>query len=235
MRGKPKTPGFVITASVLLFLYGSLMLICSGCGFAQMVMAAAAPAPEGPPRQDDFFAQERELAKRIPSYRPVEGCVHIYNLVLGVTMLAAGFGALYLKPWARIAGSGGAAADLFMTCSHGILYNVLVVFPVNDQILEEQMQNAPINLVGFAQTATWAGIVFAVLFTLVFCVLIIWFLNARKSRDAFAGKFALDPYEERLARLDAFDDDDEDDYRRPRPAPPKATGDTGIKDKPDRE
>ncbi len=234
MPRKPKTPGFVITAAVLLFIYGSLMLVCSGCGVAQMALAAAAPAPEGPPRPDDVFAQERELAKRIPSYTAVEASIHVYNLVLGVTMIVAGLGALYLKPFARYAGSGAAAADLFMTCTHGIVYNVLVVFPVNDRILEEQAQNGQINMAGFAQTATWGALVFGVLLTLVFCGLIVLFLNLKKSRDAFAGKFELDPEEERLARFDAFNDDDEDDdYRRPRPTAPKAPGDTGITEKPD--
>jgi hypothetical protein len=228
MPGKPKTPGLVIAAAVLLFIYGGLMLTCSSCGVAQMVMVAAAPAPQ----QEDLLAQERELTKRIPSYAPMEACAHVFNIVLGVIMIVAGFGALYLQPFARFAGSGAMAADLLMTCSHGT-YTAVVVFPVNDQILEEQMQNAPIDLVGMFQAVTWGSLAFGFVFTLVFCVLILWFLNAKKSRDAFAGKFELDSHEERLARFDAFDDndDEEDDYRRPRPASPKAPGDTGIKDK----
>jgi hypothetical protein len=230
MPRKPKTPGFVITAAVLLFIYGSLMLICSFCGIAQMVMVAAAPGPQGPPGPGDFLGQERELAKRIPSYAAVEACVHVFNLALGVTMIAAGFGALGLKPFARLVGSGAAAADLVMTLAHGV-YAAVVVFPVNNRIIEEQMPNA-VNIGDFTEGISWASLAFTFLLTLVFCIPIIAFLNAKKSRDAFAGKFELDPHEERLAKLDVFNDED-DDYRRPRPTPPKAPGDTGITDKPD--
>jgi hypothetical protein len=206
------------------------VLICSFCGAAQMAMIAAVPRPQPP---EHLFAQEMELAKRIPSYAVVEGSLHVFNLVVGVTMIVAGIGALRLRPFARIAGSGAAAADLLMALVHGF-YVVIVVFPVNQRILEEQMQNAPFNVADLSQNISWATLIFFALFSMAICLPIIGFLNAKKSRDAFAGKFEPDPYEERVARLDAFaKEDDGDDYGRPRTRPPKSPGDTGITGKPD--
>ena len=179
---------------------------------------------------EHLFAQEMELAKRIPSYAVVEGGLHAFNLVVGVTMIVAGIGALRLRPFARFAGSGAAAADLLTAFVHGF-YVVIVVFPVNDRILEEQAQNAPFNVAELSSNISWAMLIFFALFSMAICLPIIGFLNAKKSRDAFAGKFEPDPHEERLARLDAFDS--EDDYRRPRSEPPKSPGDTGITGKPD--
>jgi hypothetical protein len=225
MPRKPKCPGFVITAAVLLFIYGALKLICSFCGAAEMAIVAAAPAPQAPPGQPDFgdlFAGERELAKQLPSYTAVEGANNLLNLLLGGSMILAGAGALRLKRFARILGNGAAAADLVLTLAY-LVYTAVVVFPVNDRIMEEQMQNAA----AFASSISSATLVFLFLLTLIFCAPIIGFLNAKKSRDAFAGKFEPDPHEERLARLDAFNDED-DYYRRPRSSPPKSPGDTGV-------
>jgi hypothetical protein len=77
------------------------------------------------------------------------------------------------------------------------------------------MQNGPVA--DFAKTVTFGSLVLGALFTLVFCLLIIWFLNARKARDAFAGKFEPEPHEELLARFDALNEDD--DFRRPEKTP----------------
>lgn len=76
----------------------------------------------------------------------VYGCSHLTCSLCG---------ALYLKPFARIAGSGTTAVDLLIA-TFSVIYTAAVVMPVNDQILKEQMQNAPINMAGFAQNATWA-------------------------------------------------------------------------------
>ena len=228
MPRKPKCPGFVITAAVLLFIYGTLMLICSFCGAAEMAVLAV--APDQPNNGAGLFEQELELAKRVPSYAIVEGCEGVFNFALGVVMIVVGFGVLRLRPSARFVGSSAAAAELVKTFVYG-LYTVVVVFPVNDRIIEEQMQNAPLNVANFAQTMTWAALVFQTVLAMAFCLCIIGFLNLKKSRDAFAGKFDPDPHDERLARLDDFDEDD--DYGPPRSRPPRLPGDTGITGKPE--
>ena len=229
MPRQPKRPGFVTTAAVLLFSYGGLMLLCSFCGAAEMAMIVAAPNAnaQGP---FDVAGQERELAKRIPSYVVVSSCTHVFNLALGAAMIVAGIGALRLKPFARFVGSGAAAADILVTSLSGC-YHVLVVFPVSERIAQEQLQNVPFNAAGLTGGVSWAVLIFLTVFTLVFCLLIIGFLNAKKSRDGFAGKFEPDPDEERLARFEAFNDGD-DDFR-PRSRPPQAPGDTGITGEPD--
>ena len=144
-----------------------------------MAMIAAVPRPQPP---EHLFAQEMGLAKRIPSYVVVEGSLHVFNLVLGVTMIVAGIGALRLKPFARFAGSGAAAADLLTAFVHGC-YVVIVVFPVNERILQEQMQNAQFNVADLSQNISWAMLIFFALLSMAFCLPIIAFLNAKKSRE----------------------------------------------------
>lgn len=225
MPGKPKVPGFVITAAVLLFIYGGMMLMCGACGALQIaVVQAQGPAANGP-QLGDLFAQEHALAKRIPSYTAVEAGLHIFNLALGTTMIVSGLGALYLKKWARWGGTLASAADLFALVAHGP-YVIFVIMPANEKILEEQMQ----GMAGAAQGMTWASLAFSVVLSLVLNVPILAFLNARSARDAFAGNFPPDPHEQFLARLDALADDD--DYTRRRSQNSKPDDDTGITGKP---
>lgn len=224
MSQTPRCPASVITAAVLLFVYGGLLLMCSICGAAETALLVAGGNQPGNP--NDLLAQERELARRIPSYTAVEGGLHLLNLLLGVTMILAGLGALYLKPIARRAGNAAVGVDLLLSLVH-TAYAAIVVMPVNDQLLQEEAQNMPFNVVDIAQAATWGTLAFAAILTLAFNVSILLFLNTQKSRDAFAGKFEPDPFQERLAKFDELAEDD-DEYGRRRRSPPGEPGDTGF-------
>lgn len=230
MPRKPKCPGFVITAAVLLFIYGTLMLVCSFCSAVEI--AVLAMVPDQPNQGAGLFEQQLELAKRVPGYVVVEGCEGVCNFASGAVMIVVGFGVLRLKPSARFVANGAAAAELLKAFLYA-LFTVFVVFPANDQIMAEQMQNAPPNMANVTQTMAWFGLIFQTVLDMAFCLPILGFLNLKKSRDAFAGNFEPDPHEERLARFDQFDEGEDDDYGPPRSRPPRLPGDTGITGRPE--
>ena len=225
MQSKPRCPGLVIAASVLLIVYGSLMLVCGFCTGGVLAMMAVMPAmPQGQP---DPFVVERAVQKELPSYLAAQIGIAVYNLLLAPTMIAAGLGALWLKPVARFVGSAAAFFDILIGLANA-LFMAVIVFPATDRVAAAQV-NMPVNL-GFTQQANWGQLIMAVGLSLAFCGPILAFLNVRRSRDAFAGKITDPPPDEHLERLKAFEEDDD---HVPPSKPRKSSDDTGFSARPD--
>jgi len=208
MNHSPPRPGSVITAAVLLFVYGSLMLFCNLCG-AGVVAANGGNDPA--------------VANELPSHIYVQGVSMALGLLMAVGMIVAGIGILQLMPIARIAAYGLCLADIFVSLLDST-YQAIFVFPVTDKIIAQAIQNQPPAPFDFAQLmrgGQWFGLCLGISIVLAFCVPIMIFLSTRSARAAFAGEFQPEP-----PRRDRFDDYDDDDY--PPKAPPTFPGDTGI-------
>jgi hypothetical protein len=212
MYDKPKTPGLVITAGVLLIVYGSLMLLCGICGGSALFIND----PDG----------EALMVKEVPGYTIVKIGEPVSNLLVGATMIASGIGVLQLMSIARIAA--------YVVCLYQIVFTIvrntftaIFVFPMMERLVAQQAQNQPpmpFDMGQIMKSSMWLGVAIAVLIPLVFCFPILYFLSVKPARDAFAGVLPEEPPQDRPPRYDGYDDDD-------RPRPPKSPGDTGITDR----
>jgi hypothetical protein len=215
MNHSPPRPGSVITAAVLLFVYGTLMLACNLCSVG--VVAA------------NGGNNNNAVAQELPFDIYVQIVTMALSLLLAAGMIAAGVGTLRLMPIARIATYGLCVADIFISLL-GSAYQAIFVFPVTEKIFAQAVQNQPQAPFDFAQLikgSQWFGLCLGISIVLAFCIPIMIFLSTASARAAFKGEYHPEPPpRDRRDRFDDFDDDD-DDYRSK--SPPRFPGDTGIK------
>jgi hypothetical protein len=216
MSHPPKTPGAVVTAGVLLAVYGALLLICGFCGGVSLFI--------GDPNADKMMIDEA------PGYMIVKFAEPLSNLFVGVTMIIAGVGLFQLMALARVAAYLAVIYQIFFIVVRNI-YTAIFLLPLMDRLMAQQLQNqpAPFDMGQIMKGSMWAGIAISILIHLAFCVPILAFLSSKSARDAFSGVSQPDPDDdrERRPRHDGYDDDD-DGYDRPK-SPPKSPGDTGIR------
>ena len=206
MSRTPKRPGVVTTAAVLLFVYGSLCLMCGGLsGLIHLVIGF-----------EGFGHGPQGLLAKLPGYKIVGTAVDVMNLFLGLLMVLAGVGVVRLMPIARSAACLAAVGHVFVAIGFSI-YQLIYVMPTFRQLgMENQM---------------WTDVIIITIITSGFALSIITLLSQRESRDAFAANTSGAPPEEyRTARL-RFEGYDEE-ANRPAKAP-RSPGDTGITESPD--
>ena len=206
-----KTPGVVVTAGVLLIVYGSLMLTCGVCGGFGLAI--------NDPGDD-------ELAAEVPGYAIVQVGETASNLLIGVAMILSGVGVLRLMPIARIGGYATSIYEIVLAVFHSV-YNIVFVFPA------VEAQNAPpmpFNFGGLLTGSMWFGLIIGLALTLGLCGPIIYLLSVPAARAAFADEFQGEPPRDSGRRHGDLDDDDDDSGApAPRPFDP---GHGGIKERP---
>ena len=218
MSYQAKAPGAVVTASVLLTIYGALLLICGICGGAGLAM-------------DDANAQA--MMKDVPGFTAMRFVAIASTLLVAITMIVCGVGLSQLMAPARIGAYLVLIYQIFFLLMHNI-YQMVFVFPATERMVALQMQNQPqpppFNIANFITGAVWVIAVLGILFHLAFILPTLLLLSSKSSRDAFSGRSQpdLDEDRERRPRRDEYDDDD-DDEDRPK-SRPKSPGDTGIRE-----
>ena len=108
MSQPTKRPGAVTAAAVVLFIVGSLSLLCgivTGGGVA--VFALNPPRPDAPKKADAadpfgfMFAQQDFVIKESPAYYPVHITGAALDLLLGIAQIACGVGLLRMSSASR--------------------------------------------------------------------------------------------------------------------------------------
>ena len=220
MSHPPKTPGAVVTAGVLLAVYGALLLICGICsGFSLFV---------------NDPAQEAIMIQDVPGYTIIKFVDAISTLLVAILMIVSGVGLFQLFSFARLAAYPVCVYQIFFVLAFN-LHQAIFVVPVMPRLLALQMQNQPqpppFDVNQFGAVVMWLKIAVAIIVPLAFCLPVLYLLSSKPARDAFSGVSQPDPDDdrERRPRHDGYDDDD-DGYDRPK-SPPKSPGDTGIRDR----
>ena len=221
MSYTPGRPGSVMTAAVLLLIYGSLMLVCGLCGGAGQFIKD----PNDPMGLEEF------MAKELPAHQVMEITQAVSNVVIALTMILAALGILQLMPAARIAAYCATIYEIVWAVVHSA-YTVIFVFPVTERMFAQVAQNQPPMPFDFGQLMTggmWVGVTLSFCICLGFCVPIILCLSTKSARAAFAWEYTpeFSPHD----RLSRFDDLDDDDSYKPRPPGPRSPGDTGFSDR----
>ncbi len=206
-------PGLLVAAGALLLIVGGWTVLGVLCaGGAIVFQNAVNPLVGG---GDEFnFGVDPEVAHEVPSAPFVEAGGAFLNLLLGVLMLVAGMGVLQVRPTARLLAIAVGVADLALTLLHS-LYNALLVFPVQERIFKEEAQNfggGPFNIFEALHAGMWGGLIFQVIFSVLWWGVVIYFLLHPSVHAAFDGNGDGEPAPEpypgrRFPRRDDFDDD----------------------------
>ena len=208
MSYQPKTPGVVMGAAILLFIYGGLTMVCGSC--SGVLLAANQNDPQG---------VKEMLAKEAPGYMIVQIGNLGVGLLFGLLMILAGVGLLQLMPIAR----WGTFAILAVKILQNIAisaYGAIYIFPTTQRIMAQQMQNPnqpplPFDIGMIFSGSMRVGLVLELLIVFVYILIIIILLNLKSSRDAFSGVSQPDPDEEEhepRPRHSGYDDDDDDHF-----------------------
>ena len=197
MPSRPRNPGTLVAAAVLLFVYGGLLTICNLVGG----VASAFNDPNDPMKLQETLNDE------VPGHRLVTLGAIVVGFLLGAGMIVAGVGVLNRKPVARKTALFLCVLDIILVLASSA-FNAIFVYPVMNRLFADMADQAqfPAPMGQFMAIWMWVALVLSILFASVFCGIIIALLNAAKSRAAFAGRFDPDP----LDRLRDYDDLDED-------------------------
>jgi hypothetical protein len=203
-----------------MFVYGGLLLVCVGC--SGIALAVKPP---------DQIGLEAALDKEAPGHTVVSIVGVGFNLLFGVTFIAAGFGVLWLSQIARFV-TYTACLGIILVTAANTTYQALIVSPVTERLVAQHVQQVqgqapPFNMGTLMMGSRIIGMAIAIGIPLVFCVPIVILLSVKSARNAFAGVFPAEPPEdEGRPRYGGYEDDN--DY--PRSKPPEYPGDTGIKE-----
>lgn len=220
---KIRTPGSVIGAAVTMFIYAALLMICVGCTGIGYV----AKDP------NDAFGVEAMMDKEAPSHQIVGIAGAAFNLLFSLTLFACGIGVLFLSNIARIVAYLTCIAIPLVTLA-GTIYNITVVFPVQERMMAQQFQAMqqqqpgaapPIDFGMIMKGGAALGLLIAIGVPVLFCGPIIVLLSLKSARLAFAGETAQLPDDRRYTDTDDYDA--RDASPRERRAPPE----TGIQDR----
>jgi hypothetical protein len=231
MANTRKRPGVVLAAAIMLFIFGGLAVLGSFCGIAGELLQGVMPKPPVIQGQKPFDPN-REINEKVPSKIFVESSFHVLNLILGMVKIFAGIGLLRMAAWARVTTFIAAGLSIFGTIALSA-YQAIFIIPISNQVVADQLKNAPPMPFDFGQFMLgfmWIAVVLGVVFSLAIWLTVIFLLSGAKVRAAFAAAASDSPDQDEedersRSRYEGYDDDD-----RPRPAP-KSPGDTGITDR----
>jgi hypothetical protein len=225
---KVRTPGSVISASVLMFIYGSLLLMCGTCGGVAIAMQP----------QNDPMGVQAMLEKEAPGHFAVSIATPVFNTLFGFMFIASGIGVLRLVRLFRVT-AYLACAGILLTTIAQTTYTAIFIMPVQQRLIMQQMQNPnnppmPANMnMNMIMTGSMAfGILLVLVIHVAFCLPTVILLSVKSAREAFAGIGPEpdddDPYaiRRRPRRDEDSEDDDDEPVRRP-----SSRGDTGITDR----
>jgi len=217
MAYQQKTPGVVITAGILLIVYGSLMLVCGICGGASAVGGNA--------------EAEAQFFKDVPGHTVMKYASLGSNILIGFVAVLAGIGVFQLMSVARIAAYFICTFSILFALVRNLYEGIFVLEPTQKMVAQQmknQPQPPPFDMNQFVTGFFWVFVVIVILFHLVFTIPPMLLLTTRSARDAFAGigpPDGRDDPDPGPRRYEGYDDDDD----HPSKSPPKFPGDTGIK------
>lgn len=216
MTEKPKTPGIVIAAGVIVILMGCWSLLGGLCTGGGMLVIAATPEPPGPIQPGDPAAPVRFFIKEIPGYVAIQMAGLAISMLVGLGEIIAGIAAMKLKPMARILATLLLAFNLLLLLASTI-YQVAVVMPKQQEFVRLHPvipagQPQPFDVGAMTEVFTYFMLGCVGFIQLAITLTIILMLNSTTARNAFAGKLSPkeeEELQERKLRYEGYDDDDD--------------------------
>jgi hypothetical protein len=138
---KPRRPALVTAVAVVNFIYGGLGVLCLTCvgamiGLLAVVLENPPPPQPGQPDQAAMLKEFGEVMQAIPGFVPINVAYFVVEFLLLLGLIAAGFGLLRMKRWARTFCLVYAAYTLLVTV--GLMaYFYAVVHPALPRAIAE--------------------------------------------------------------------------------------------------
>lgn len=189
-----KRPGTVKFVAIVLLLFGTGYVLY-GCfnGFyaAFVVMNPEAADPHAKVRPDDFVANLRFVASRIPGFVATVLAIAALDIFFGICQLICGVAIWRLKPAARSA----TIVLVLVRLAYALAYDAfsaLVVLPAEIEFIElhplDLPKDAPeIPLAGIMKIVTIGVLIIEVFMQLFVTLLIVLLLRSATVKAAFAG------------------------------------------------
>jgi hypothetical protein len=208
----------VKTIAVINMVFGTLCILCGGCGAlfqVGMSVAATAPAAGGGPNPVGDLV--RFMNRELPSYQAVEISHAVALLVLGLVCVVAGIGLLYLQGWARWVTVAYAVLIILVQLGY-VAYELAFVIPATQRFQATQVHPGfappPGTQQGQAVGAV-LGVLFAAFLTIIQAAASLIVMLLPSTGAAFA------PRRRRRREEDEDEAEDEDDYGRRRRRRPR--------------
>jgi hypothetical protein len=226
---KPKRPGVVLAAAVMLFIFGgiSVLEICLAA-LPYLTPGPAQAKQAGPGNIPELVEPTPKLLAEEPVLMGVLAGFAVVGALLGVAKIWAGLGILRLRPAARTAGMALAFLSILLGIAQSA-YSALYYIPAYLRIFVQENVPPITDFLWLFEAGLWGVTIVSAIGTIAIWLTVILLLNSRRAHNAFAGisnELDLAPEPEPRPRYEGYED--EEDY--PRSAPP-STGDTGITDR----
>jgi hypothetical protein len=196
MSQSPRTPGAIIGAAIIMFIYGGLLLMCVLCSGLGLVVKDPG----------DPMGLEAMMDKEAPGHQIIQIGSVGFNFLFAISFFACGLGILWLNQIARF-GTYLICLGVVLVTAAGAVYNVVYLFPIQERAIAQHMQAqgpAPFDINALMKGSMAAGLCIAIGIPFVFCLPIMILISVKSARMAFAGQYA-----------PALSDDD-DYHREPR-------------------
>jgi hypothetical protein len=205
----------VITMAVINIVFGGLSILCGGCGLALhagLQAAGNAPGARGGP--DQLGELVKFLNKECPGYLVMEVGRSTGVMVLGLVLVLAGVGLLYLQSWARWTTIAYAVLAILLHLIYGV-YETAVVVPARTRFQATHVvpfgQMPPPGYQEGQQVGAMVGVWGVIILAVVHGAANLIVLLLPGVGAAFAGRGT------RRRREEEYEEDEEDyDDRRPR-------------------
>jgi len=220
-----RTPGSIIGASVIMFIYGALLLMCGVCGGGALALQP----------QNDALGLQAAMQKEAPGFIIIGIATPVFQILIGFLFIGSGIGILRLMNGFRFTAYLACAAILLTMIANGI-YTAVFIIPVQQRVMMQQFQNPnnppmPANMNMIMTGSIAFGLLIGIAIHFAFCLPIVVLVSMKSARDAFAGVLPEgddDPY---LIRRRPPRDDDDDDDETESPRTRRSRDDTGITDR----
>lgn len=207
-----KRPTAVLVMAILNMVFGGLALACSLCvgiGIAFVAVAISQPNAAHDPKIRDVKDMFESMNREIPLLMPYLIGNMVFDVIMAIALVVAGIGLLKMRPWARLTSIVYAVLKIAAQVG-GLVFTYAYLNPATERWQQNflarhgqvQAQPGPFGNNPLVQgVAGLIGTVFAIAYAVA--LLIVMFLP--HIRAAFAGRGAVEDYEDKRGREDEED------------------------------
>jgi hypothetical protein len=185
MSEKPKRPGVVLAAAIILFVFGGIA-VAEIAGAVFPYLASPAEIEKKELNKLTLTDPTPTLVAEEPALMAVSAAFTVMGAIIGVVKIWAGAGVLRLKPSARTAGIIVAVVTILLSIMQGI-HSALYVIPAYVRVFSRDNVPEIAEYAGLIEGLFWVSTGVQLIGSIALWLIVICLLNHPRSRNAFAG------------------------------------------------